>query len=324
MITKQLAGYTLNIINIVDFKDYYYGNLNMFSTNSMNAFLKALDIPPKFFKEQPNETKDELIENRDIFIREHKKYIGKVIVTVVAKDGGILNACRMDGKEAEIKYEKLKDISEVSNKFEHRSFIKDGYTSFVVSEDIKKSENNQVLVVDFPIMMNKPVLVHKAVYTLPADDAVTPVEHIHYLTNEEIDLDFDYNSVKAAVEDRLDFLTDKELSAPADENILRENELVALALVETGTIPKSYKDKVSDYITENLKGELTTHKLENLVLDFDEELRTYKQVTSLREVSGYAVKKFLDSDQFKAIEEELKNLDSLEDEVVRLEKELMI
>lgn len=319
-LTRKLGNYTLDIVDIEDFKHYYEENKEAFSASALNSYLKAVDIPPKFFKEQPEETQEELLDNREIFVRERKKFFNKVIV-VLKSDMSILNACRLDKRDEEVAYEKLKDIDEVSNKFEHRSFIKDGYISLIVSEDIKRDVENQVLAIDFPILMNKKVVIHKALYTLPADNAIVPIEHIEYLTSEEIDLDVDYNSVKAAVEDRLDFISDKNRKEAEPEVILREPEVVGLALVQLETIPRSYLEKVTTHIKDNTKGDLTTKTLEDLVLDFDEELRSYKQVTKLREVSGFAVKSVLESPTFTEFLEEMESIK--EDKEDKEEKELM-
>ena len=62
--TKKLGNYTMDIISIQDFKEYYYDNKDKFSAFAENAFLRTLDIPPKFFKEQPEETQKELLDNR--------------------------------------------------------------------------------------------------------------------------------------------------------------------------------------------------------------------------------------------------------------------
>lgn len=315
--TLTLGSYLIDIVQMSEFKEYYYNNLNYFSSTSVNAYLKSVDIPPRFFKEQPLETQDELIDNRDTFVREHKKYFGKVIVVARNQvDNNILNACRMDEQEAIKSYERLKTIDQVSGKFEHRSFNKDAYTTFVVSGDIKKDVDNQVLVVDFPITLNKPVVIHRAFYTLPDDTFVTPVEHIHYLTSDEIDFDLDYKDIKAAIEDKRGFLTETDLVTAEEEDILRDSDVVALALVEAGTISKSYKDKVEAYIETNRGEVLNTTKLESLVLDFDEELRSYKQVRALREVSGHEICRVLESDTFKEYVEELESALELEPEKV--------
>ena len=211
-VTKKLGNYTLDIVDIEDFKHYYEENKDSFTTSAFNSYLKAVDIPPKFFKEQPEETQEELLDNREVFVREKKKYFNKVIV-VLRSGESILNACRLDHREAEMNYEMLKDIDEVSNKFEHRSFVKDGYISLIISDDIKRDVENRVIAIDFPVLMNKTPIIHKATYILPDANATVPVEHIAYLTSEEIGLGTDYSSIKVAIDERLDYLTEDKTEA---------------------------------------------------------------------------------------------------------------
>ena len=302
-LTKTIGNYILDIVDIVDFKKYLDENKNSFSTNAFKSYLKAVDIPPKFFKEQPEETQEQLLLNREDFVREKKKYFNKVIVVLKAGNE-ILNACRLGMEEVDDKYEKLKTIEEVTNKFEHRSFIKDGYISYVVSGDIKAHQENKVLVIDFPILLNKKLVIHEAFYSLPDDSFAVPVEHIQYVSTWEVDLDVDYNSVKDAVDDKLEFL-EAEAKTIEDKDILRENELITLALVDNGTISKTLKDKVQAHINKYAESGLSTKKLESLILDFEEEVKGYKQVTSLRNVNGDTILNILESDRFKALLEEM-------------------
>lgn len=299
----EIGNYYLDVIDIRDFKDYLEENERYFSANAFKAYLKTVDIPPKFFKEQPEETQKELLENRDTFVRETKKYFDKSIVVVRVKiDMSILNACRMTSSDVDKRYEQLKTIEQVQNKFEHRSFVKDGYISYIVSKDneIKKDVDNKVLAIDFPIMLNKKVIIHKALYTLPNDTFVTPVEHVHYLSGDEIELGVDYSDIKCAVGDFSEFFVE-EVEQKDAEDILREPEIVSLALVESGVIPLSYSEKIGNYIKENMKGVLNTFTLEKLVLDYDETFRSYKQVTNLRSVDGFSVLDTLNSDSFKEV-----------------------
>ena len=186
--TKRLANYTLEIVDVTEFRDYLNKNELNFSTPAMNAFLKALDIPPKFFREQPQSTQDELLSNREVFVRETKKFFNKVIVVVtyqkdideVRVDKRILGAARLDRAEAEAYYERLRDIDEIPTKFEHRSIVKDGYISIIISSGIEKDRDNQVLAVDFPINLNKKPIIHEAIYTLPNESSTAPIEHIWY------------------------------------------------------------------------------------------------------------------------------------------------
>ena len=311
----HIGSYVLELVKVSYFKKYYYENLNYFSSTAVNSYLKAVDIPPKFFKENPAETQDELLDNREVFVKEHKKYFDKVIVVArVGDDNRILNACRMVEAEALDNYEKLKSIDNVTDKFEHRSFTKDGYISFVVSKDIKNNVDNKVLVIDFPILLNKKAIIHKATYTLPNETFATPVEHIHYIVNEEVNFGEDYTDIKQAIDSMRDFL-DQDLETAEVKDILREPEVVALALCQGGIISQSYITKVADYIKENTKGILTTERLESLVLDYDETFKGYKQVTALRGISGFAILQILESPDFKEFEEEMKaTLEELSEE----------
>ena len=309
--TKKLGNYTLDIISIQDFKEYYYDNKDKFSAFAENAFLRTLDIPPKFFKEQPEETQKELLDNREFFVAERKKFIGKVIVVLRSEEEGeILNACRLGSKEAEENYKALSSIEAVKGKFEHRSFIKDGYTSIIISEDIEKGVSNHVLAIDFPVLLNKKPVIHKALYTLPDDTFAVPVEHIQYTESSEVILGEDYSTLEEAIKDNISFLKENEARKEA-KNILREPELVAIALVETGVIPAKYSDKVKLHIEKNCKGTLTTESLEKLILDFDEEFRRYKQLTSLRSINGNAILEFLESDKFKELEKMMDDVEEL-------------
>ena len=309
METKKITNYSLDILDITEFKDYWYKNENSFSGTARNNFLKALDIPPKFFKEQPSETQDELLDNREIFVKETKRFFNKVIIVLKTNFGDTLNACRMDKKQAEDIFNKLRTIEGVSNKFEHRSFTRDGYISIVVSDakGIQKNKDNKVLVIDFPIMLNKPMEIHKAIYTLPKDDAITPVEHIQYYSTEEVNFlnGSEYDDAKSAIENSLGYFKE-DMAIPECKEILRDVQIVSLALVEGKYISKSAREKVEGYITDNLKdGVLTTRKLESFVLDFDENFTGYKQVTNLRNISGDSVLAILDSENFKELLEEM-------------------
>ena len=316
--SKSLANYTIDIIDVTEFREYLKENIEYFSPNATNAYLKALDIPPKFFKEQPKETQEELLDNREVFVRETKKFFNKVIVVVkyVTTNNDITNirilgAARLDRAEANNKFAQLSSIDDISNKFEHRSFVKDGYISIIVSNGIEKNRDNQVLAIDFPINLNKKPIIHRTLYRLPDSTFATPIEHLQYLDSTEVDLGIDYNNIKEAIEAQIDFL-DEERNKDEVFPILRELDLVSLALQELGTIPKSYTTKIEAYIEKNVKGELTNKQLESLVLDFDETLKGYKQVTSLRSVNGNNVIEFLNSPQFQELTKEMDEVEMLE------------
>ena len=306
--TYELGSYFIDLVKIENFREYLNNNLNSFSKLAINSYLKALDIPPKFFKEQPKETQEELLDNREIFVREHKKYLDKVIVVARCKlDNSIINCSRMVEADAKASYESLKSIDEVEHKFEHRSFIKDGYITYVISDKLENKKANKVLVIDFPILLNKKTVIHEAFYTLPDETFATPVEHIQYLSGTEVDFDIDYKEIKTAINDKVSFLND-EIKVAEAKDILREPNVVAVAVTYMGILPNSYTSKFEDYLRANLKGTLNTCKLENFILDYDETFRGYKQVRALREANGDLILEILESDKFKEYTTELENL----------------
>ena len=306
--TLQLGSYYIDLVKIENFREYYNENLSNFTKTALNSYLKALDIPPKFFKEQPLETQEELLDNREIFVKEHKKYFDKVIVVARCKlDNSIINCSRMTESDARASYESLKSIDEVENKFEHRSFIKDGYITYVVSDKLENKKENKVLVIDFPILLNKKAIIHEALYSLPDESFATPVEHIQYVSSDEVDLDIDYKEIKTAINDKLSFL-EKELEKTEEKEILRDLNVVSVAVNYAGILPNSYIYKFEEYVKANLKGSLTTKKLESFILDYDETFKGYKQVRALREANGSYVLDILESDKFKEAVEELENL----------------
>ena len=303
METKTLENYVLDIVNIEDFNEYYHENFNRFSEFSSNSFLKALDIPPKFFKEQPEETQEELLDNRDTFVKENKKYFDKVIVVLKSKEGHILNACRMSRVYAFNMYDKLSCITDIEHT-EERTFFRDGYITLLISEKLRKEEINNVLVVDFPIMLNKNVVIHKAFYTFPNEQSTVNLDHIKYLSSEEVLICGDcaqYDNIVEAIKDFKSFLKE-EVKLEASENILRETEVVSLALVEMNYIPKTYRDKVEAHISDNIKGILTTSTLEGFILDFDQDVKGYKNINNLRKIDGHAVLKFLKEKKTEELE----------------------
>ncbi len=306
METKLLEGYTLDIIQIEYFKDYYYNNLERFSEFSKNAFLKTLDIPPKFFTEQPEETQEELLENREVFVRESKKFFDKVIVVLKDKDNYILNACRMDTKVAEASYKALSAINAFSNRYTERLFHKDGYITILIpSEDLEYKD--RAIIVDFPIMLNKNAVIHKAFYEVKGD-----FTHYQYKSNLEVSLVGDnknYNDLYEAIKDCTEFLTEP-YEMQVSEPILREPEVISLAVIELKFLPKTYREKFEKYLSEKSEGIImNSYKLEQVVMDFDADVKGYKNVLNLRNVDGGAIKTYLDT--LKDIDRNVQELESV-------------
>ena len=304
--------FQIDIMDVTEFKSYYDSHKNSLTGYAFNAFLKALDIPPRFFKEQPEETQEELLDNREVFVRESNKFFNKTLIVLRDLKGNALNACKMDTKAFEEVYESLTSINDIDNKFIHRTFSKDGYASFVIyKDDIKKETENKVLVLDFPILPNKTPVIHKALFTPMPTEAM--VDHIQYLSSEDIVLTGDnknYNNIAEAVNDFTSHF-DTELEAPTENGlILVEPEILSLALVEFNTIPKSYRNKVEGYIEDSLETEeLSELKLTSLLLDYDSTFTTHKQVTNLRCFNVKDFQTFLNSKKFEVLKEEAEELE---------------
>lgn len=306
METKNLEGYTLDILPIEHFKDYYYDNNEKFSEFSKNAFLKTLDIPPKFFKEQPVETQEELLENREIFVRESKKFFDKVIVILKDKDGYILNACRMDNKTAEASYKALSAINSFTKRYTERTFHRDGYITILIPSE-EPEYKNRALVIDFPIMLNKNAVIHKTIYEIKGD-----FTHYQYKSNLEVSLVGDnknYNDIYEAIKDCKSFLTEPYV-AESSEPILREPEVISLATIELKFLPKTYREKFEKYLSEKSEsGIMNSYKLEQAIMDFDADVKGYKNVFNLRNVEGKAIKAYLDT--LKDIDKNVQELESV-------------
>lgn len=309
----SLKDYTLEVIDIVEFRDYYEEHKNSLVGFALTAFLKTVDIPAKFFKEQPKETQEELLENRELFVRENKKFFNKFLVVVKNPDGTPVNACRIDMNTFTRYVAKLDEINELDNVFQHDSFSKDGYITLVLHNgDIKKDCDNQVLVIDFPILPTKNIVIHEALFTPASDDSKVFVDHIQYRTSTDVYLvgkNQNYERLTDAVNEFKEFMT-CDIEVVEDKQVLIEPEVVSIALVEYGTITSVHRHIIESYISDNVcEGTgLTTITLERLVFDLDKSFKSYKQVTNLRKFDGGKFLEYTKSSQFKELLESMETV----------------
>ena len=138
-------------------------------------------------------------------------------------------------------------------------------------------------------------------YSLASEFIVKPITYDPTKLNSSSASD-----VKSS-EEWCEFLKD-ELEEKEDRDILREPDVVSLAVTYAGILPANYAVKFETYIKNNLKGSMTVKKLESLILDYDENFKSYKQVRALREADGNVVLNILESDKFKEQLEELEKL----------------
>ena len=292
---QQILDYTIEIIDIRNFKEYLEENVkeNKIYGFALKAFLKAVDIPPSYFLEQPIETQEELLVNKDERINSLKKYTDKCLV-ILWKDDEILNCCRMNMIDAETLLEKFSTIEDVDKIIWDKTFYKDGYIQGYIptSDNIAKDKFNRCLVIDFPILLNKPLRINDGFFRLPQESEISDNNTYYYNTSEEIDMT-EYQHVALAIQDKLN---DAEctgwpsMDVIEDVNILREPTEVCCVMVDEKVIPKTILTGLVEYIETNSElgnFTMTINNLTETILKFEGNLRNIKQVTNLRGCYDY-------------------------------------
>ena len=284
--TKEVMGFDLSLINIEDFKDFYKANENRFNSFSIKSFLKAIKIPPPYFLEQPEETQDELLENKHDII--NRKLSGKYI-SVLKKDGSILNCSRVDYNELQNLHERISLNKEISSKLiPIKDFIKEGYSSnFIPSEKLEEGKYNLGVFIDYPLMLNKLPVVNIGFYYVPKKGE----DNYKNIYVEHIPVDFnDYQNLDILIEDLLNIKIkevkeEKIIEALKDKLLLRELDEILLKLQSVRVIPKSYTKKISKYVYKNDIRLLNVLSLVELISSYEQGFYpndNYKQVVKLR------------------------------------------
>lgn len=284
METRELLGYTLEIVMIEDFKEYYYGNISRFSTFSFKAFLKGIDIPSSYFLEQPEDTREILLNNKEEFMKGKPKYKGKCLILIV-KDNSILNVSRINRDKLETSCEQLSSLVEVKNLVPHKEFLKDGIVTYFVpkSEAISKGGYTEGLLVEIPILLHKKSTINHCYFKMSSESTISNVDKVFYTASSEVDFNQYQHIALAVEEEKANFVTTniEEMKDP----LLRETEVVVGELVENKVIPKNYFQKISNYV--NNKSEhftLTYQNFTELVLEFEDNFNTIKAVSHLRTI----------------------------------------
>lgn len=284
MITRKLLDYDLEVLDIADFKSYYKENLDRFNGFSKKAFLKSVDIPAPYFLEQPDDTQETLLDNKEVIIKNANKYSDKVLIMLV-KDNVILNACRMSNINEELSYDQLSTITDVENIIWNKTYHKDGYIQgYILRDEVKKDQYNRCTIIDFPIMLNKPVIIHDGFYKMPTETSLVDNDSFYYISSTEVDF-MDYQHVAVAIECIIEDM-DIEIKSVTDNprvSILRENEDVVTALLGDKIIPKTIILGVLSALNKRTEFETLTHaSLVEILLAFEGNLKNIKQVTNLR------------------------------------------
>ena len=284
--TKQLLGYTLEIFEIGEFKEYYDKHTTQFNDFARNQFLKAISIPPTYFLEQPAETQEELLCNKLELVGVQKKYQGLSII-VVSQGNEILNATKIKTNEVEVQYEAISSIEEVENIVWSRSLVKDGYIcGYLVCGTVSREGYNRALFIDFPILFNKPTIIHEGFIELANPKMTVEKDMVYYTKTDIVDYT-DYQHIALAIDD---YMLNIELTTPSireskdNKAILREPVDVICELIEEKIVPKSLLFHMAGYLDKQIEDgkELTRNSLLEAVIAFDGNVKALKQINALR------------------------------------------
>lgn len=283
--TRKLLGFTLDIFDIREFKEYYDSNSSRFTSFARNAFLKSISIPPSYFLEQPDETQEELLCNKLNLVNTQKKYFGFSIL-VISLDNQILNATKIKTNEIETRFEAIASIEEVKNIVWNRSLIKDGYKCGYLVCGTKTGKFNRTLFIDLPILFNKPTIIHEGFLKLASPDMPVEKDMIYYTSSKEVDFD-DYQHIQLAIEDTMNNMEQiEDYTQEEKKNVLREPLEVLCNLAEEKVIPKNFIFPIQSYMEKTYHIEegfntLTTHLILETLMAFDNNVKNIKQLNAL-------------------------------------------
>lgn len=284
--TRELLGYKLETFSICEFKEYYDTNKDKFTSFALNAFLKALSIPPSYFLEQPVETQEELLINKLALVKMQSKYKGFSIL-VISNDNQILNATKIKSNEIEVRFEYVSSIEDVENVTWNRTFIKDGYINGFILCKEKRNGFNRALFIDLPLLFNKSAIIHEGFIELANPNMSVEKDMIYYTNSNIIDYE-DFQHIKLAIEEAFVKIKDiPDVNEEQDKIIYRDPMEVICNLADMKVIPKSLIQPIYKYVSEILeeKGEqiFNTSFVLNVLMIFDNNVKSLKQVNALRE-----------------------------------------
>lgn len=298
----KLLTYKYELVDILDYEEYYYKNTNRFTGFSLKAFLKSIDIPPSYFLEQPKDTQATLITNKREILSSRKKYLGKSIVVLSDEDGIILNCARVDRDEALRMYEWIKPLEDVEDIFVDNTFHKDGY--IIISKLIgSKDKVQNAVFINVPVLLNKEVTMSYGYtkLTKDIDDDITLDNNIsYYVTDSNIDL-FDYQHIAVALED---FINDIKGTEDEYEELFNTNQYATFEfnnfvtdLVENKILPKQLFTPILSYLSKEFEFDsaVKISKLAKIILYFSSNLTKFKQLNTLRNNLSSAIYTYKDS-----------------------------
>ena len=279
----EILGFELEILPIESFLNYYK-ECNSLNSFSERAFLKAVKIPPQYFLEQPIETQEELLTNREYSIVD-SKLKGKYLA-ILKKDGEILNCTRVDYESIEHKHDTISLSTENLKKLLHiRDFVKEGFSSnFIPYSELEKGKYNLGLFIDFPLMLHKEPKVHIGFHYIETSEEDT----FKNLYIEELNIN-DYQSLDMLIEEALSSLIknigeEKIIETLKDKLFLREVDEILIKLQGKKIISKSYVRKISKFIFKKDLQVTNLFLFLNILLSYEQNFNynaTYKIRNSL-------------------------------------------
>lgn len=278
----EILGYNLEVYPIEQFK-LFYDQCNTFNSFSEKAFLKAVKIPPQYFLEQPEETKEELLVNKKEILP--AKLAGKSLA-ILKKGEEVINCVRVNYNELQNLDERISLSKENLKKLiPVRDFVKEGYSSnFIPKGKLEEGKYNLGIFVDYPLLLNKVPIINIGFYYLPkkGEDNYKNL----YVESQTINF-LDYHSLDLLIEDVLNIRINeieeqKIIETLQDILLLREIDEVLIKLQEEKVIPKSYTKKISKYVFKNELPLPNVFSLIDLLLTYEPNFNSYKQVSKIR------------------------------------------
>lgn len=303
--TKQLLGYTIEIFEIGEFKEYYDSHTNNFNDFSRSAFLKAISIPPSYFLEQPEETQEELLCNKLDLVGIQKKYAGLSLI-VVSQGSEILNATKVKTNEVEVLYESVASIEDVEGIVWNRSLVKDGYLcGYLVCGTVSREGYNRGIFIDFPILFNKPAIIHEGFIELANPKMEVEKDMIYYTSTEQVDY-ADFQHIALAIESAMSNIDmdTPSLRKEEDKLILREPVDAICTLIEEKVVPKSLLFHLAGYLDNRIEEgkALSVNSFVEAIVSFDGNVKALKQINAMRGCKDTITRVFIKDEEGEGTE----------------------
>jgi len=272
---RELFGYELHILPITDFKEYYKTNLNLFSTFAEKKFLTSAGIPGGYYLEQPDGTKEDLLNNKEQIVPET---LSEYHLVTLLKEGRIENACRLKYDNFIDVFERVSSLSTCDGYIEFDS-LTEGVVTFVHFEaDPVVSQYNPIKTVDVFLMCNKPPILNTG-YKYCCDPASEEEIPRSFYSQTETLAPTNYQTPELFIN------STREYSKPPteyDQPLLKDLEHLLTELSGLKEVPKGYIKKIPRYIKKNSLCVVSIYSFVHLLLQFEEDFKRLKSKNRFR------------------------------------------